>query len=511
MKNLKNQLPPGVFLILICITLAISLSACGDERSKESIDDSTGFRINSPADIAQKSAEEYDDNHSGLITGRTLKSWIDNWEENRPDGITGKLIIIQATRGPSGFEFIKPDNQNVFTYLETGWREPRTNGVSEIAGIVLSGPSIDALIRRYGIDVNNDMIVCAQGTGGNAAMNQGRCWYTFRYWGVDHRNLAVLNGGNNHLNGDWTAGDFTNQDFSAAIANQPSPIINRQISNVKDLRVDNTALQATLEDIIDVLPTRDINNTSNGVFLWDGRSLDQYSAGEASEAGGPLANRYASFQNQATRQGHPRGSVNLNWTNLIDTSTGLYKPKAALRAYLNGEVDENGRGFVDGTYQYLGIGNAYQDGDTVYIWCETAARAAVTQIVTAVILGLPTRLYDASTIEWNSLTGDAYDRDGVLILPSDSPWRTDVLSEPYFPNLPANIAPRNAWSDPQNPAAVAPPRIVDPYAPRSNAVILEDQAYKALDDGEDIGNGNDTGNSGGSGGGVVLPPNPCGG
>jgi len=371
---------------------------------------------------------------------------------------------------------------------------------------VISGPTTDKLIRRYGIDVKNDLIVCAQGTGGNAAMDQGRCWYTFRYWGVDKKNLAVLNGGNNYLGAEWTSSNFTAQPFSPAVAVQPSPIVNKQVSSVRDLLVDNTILQATLEDVIDVLPLRDQNDTRDGFFLWDGRSLDQYSAGEATESGQTLTQeqRYSSFQNGGSRQGHPRGSVQLNWTNLIDTRTGLYKTKAELRNYVDGGTDAFGKGFVDGTYQLLGNGNAYQKGDTVYLWCETSARAAVAQITTAVILGLPTRLYDAAMIEWNSLTGGALDKNGNPILAIDSPWRTDELSGPSFPNKPELVAPRGA-----DFTSVAP-RIIDPYAANTQAVIVEDKAY-ITPKVEAPSSSSSSSSSSSTGGGVSLPPNPCGG
>lgn len=508
----KRKVARSTLLISLLVSAGVVLSGCGGERSEAGAQNQGDLVINTPQDIAQESAELYDDNRNGLITGKTLKSWIDNWEQNRPKGINGKLVILQQTKGPAGYEFIKPNNKNVFTYLENGWREPRSNGVTEIAGIVISGPTIDNLIRKYGIDVQNDLIVCAQGTGGSAAMDQGRCWYSFRYWGVEAKNLAVLNGGNNHLNGSWTADDFqsvTTINGDPEWKKHPSPIINRQVSSVRDLKVDNTSLQATLEDVINALPTSDVNNKEDGYFLWDGRSLDQYSAGEASEPGGALADRYSSFQNAGSRQSHPRGAVQLNWTNFIDSSTGLYKTKAQIRAYLQGEVDEFGKGFVDGTYQHLGAGNAYQKGDIAILWCETSARAAVTQIASAVILGLPTRLYDAAMIEWNSLTAGGVDKNGIEILPANSTWDTSALSAPFFVNEANKIAARNAYSDPENPAATNAPRIVNPYADHAGLVIAEDKAYKQpakLDDQPSNG-----GSSGGSSGGSGLAPNPCGG
>jgi 3-mercaptopyruvate sulfurtransferase SseA len=498
------QLAKKPIAIALVSVVSLGLFGCGGEASKTDAQGNIKIKVNTPQDIAQESADNYDDNVNGVITGKTLKSWINDWEANRPSGIKGKLVILQQTQGPADYEFIKPNNTNVFTYLESGWRQPRSNGVTEIAGIVINGQNTDALIRKYGIDVKNDLIVCAQGTGGNSAMDQGRCWYTFRYWGVDAKNLAILDGGNNHLNGVWTAEDFTKVPFNGALKH-PSPIINKQISSVKDLGVDNTALQATLEDLINVLPTHDENNLRDGVFLWDGRSLEQFSAGEESEAGGTLTNRYASFQNNSPRQSHPRGSVHLNWVNFIDTRTGLFKTKAEMKAYLDGHVDSFGKGFVDGTYQHLGLGNAYQKGDVVYLWCETSARAAVTQIASAVVLGLPTRLYDAAMIEWNSLMAGAVDKNGDLILDKNSPWDTTVLSAPYFPNKAELINPRDAEKTP------SAPRIVDGFAPHSNVVIEEDKAYLRPQAASSSSTGGSTGGGNSGGGGVTLPSNPCGG
>lgn len=60
----------------------------------------TPIVVNSPAQIAQESADDYNDNENGLITGATLKRWKDDWLNERPAGITGKLVILQVTEGP---------------------------------------------------------------------------------------------------------------------------------------------------------------------------------------------------------------------------------------------------------------------------------------------------------------------------------------------------------------------------------------------------------------------------
>lgn len=488
--NPRIETAPGLAAALYLGALLLA----GCSGSEDTSNGGTGITVNSAAVIAQESADDYNANVNGLITGTTLKRWKDDWVNQRPAGVTGKLVIFQATAGPAGAEYIKPNGTSVFTYLSPSseWIQTRSNGVILTQSMVPDGPTMDALLKKYNVDPQRDMIVCAMGTGnpGNA-MAQGRCWYALRYWGADKKNLAILNGGNQWLNGNGMAA----ADFQATASAAP----NNGTATVKDLRVDNTALQATLEDMLAILPSSDTNVLNDGVFLWDARSIGQYSAGERLEdadsgyvaCGTPRCappagyNYMSSFQNNGSRQGHPWGAAQLNFGNMLDAAQGYsYKPKAALASYLNGDVDAAGKGFVDGSYQPLGAGNAYQPGDIVYAFCETTFRAMITGITAGVILGKPTRFYDGAIVEWNSLSY-LQDATGNYILPVDSPWRTD---------------PRSFFRPASSPTLVAQRTITDAYAASANAIIRADKLYKTQAAG---------GSGGGSGGG--MPANPCGG
>src|SRR5690554_999434 len=111
-----------LLLILLPVT-ALILSGCGGERSEAK----TGSLSKStPAQITNVSKDNYDDNVNGLITYKTLKGWLDNWQQNKPAGINGKLVIIQQQIGDTGFEFIKPNNETSFTYVQGSWLETRS-------------------------------------------------------------------------------------------------------------------------------------------------------------------------------------------------------------------------------------------------------------------------------------------------------------------------------------------------------------------------------------------------
>lgn len=508
----------GTSMGLTCVAVML-LSACGGTEDGTSADlrnngNLTAVTVNTPADLAQASANNYDQNENGLITGNTLKRWISDWENERPAGITGKLVILQLNAGPAGAEFIKSNKTNVFTYHApsgndvTGWwTQTRSNGVIVTQQMVPDGPKMDALLQAHDIDPENDMVVCAMGTGSTGnAMAQGRCWYALRYWGMDAANLSALNGGNQFL----TAGDGVQAAWGAELFMvQPDEPSYRGTASVRDLKVDNTALQATLDDMMAIVTEQDSNNTQDGVFLWDARNLSQYSAGERMENGESTCtdpycvpdgayNYMSSFQNQGSKQGHPNGALQLQFTRLLDNTKGFaYRPKAELEAYMQGET-VNGIGFLDGTYATVGTGNAYQPGDTVYTYCETTFRAMITGFASAAILGYPTRFYDGAMVEWNSLSWKQAREasvNGDYLLPVGSPWRTDRASRSFYRYA------DDAATD------IATRTITDAFSMSADAIVAADKAYKVPAPASGDTSGGSTPGSGGS----VLPPNPCGG
>ncbi|SCZ58014.1 sulfurtransferase [Thiohalomonas denitrificans] len=477
----------------LSLTLAMGLSACGGSEDETYTSETTEEVVQAtPATIAQESDDNYDNNVNGLITGNTLKGWIDNWEANKPAGIEGKLVILQTGSGEAGYEFIAPNGSNVFTYTASEWDEPRSNGVIETVRMVPSGRSMDTFLAKYGIDPARDMIVCAQGTAGAGnAMRAGRCWYMFRYWGTPKEHLAVLDGGN-----QWNGENTTLGAGYFAAAGSTPPM--NGTASVKDLPEINFALQATLEDMMNAAPSQDANLLNDGVFIWDARGNNLPTSDPVDRGDEYSPDDDTDFRNGGATQGHPNGALLLSYGNIADGSAGwTYKPKAEIQAYLDGEADAGGNQFVDGTLQGVGAGRAYQEGDTIYTYCETTYRAMVTGFASAAILGLPTRFYDGAMYEWHSMS-NAVDSNGNTILPWDSPWRTDKSEWSMF---------RTA-SDPAN---VDPRAIVNAYASSANAVINEDLAYKGItvDDGGDTETDSDDGGS--SGGGVEMPTNSCGG
>ena len=476
----------------IVLAAAFGLAGCGGGGedttvgvSTPTIGDPVRVYVNAPADIAQVSADNYDDNVNGLITDTTLKRWIDDWAANRPAGITGRLIILQVNKGPAGSEYITPNPAGgVLTYSIPSSRltMDRSNGVTTTRTMVPDGAAMDAFLSDYGIDPTKDMLVCAMGAGSaGAAMSMGRCWYMMRYWGVPKEHVAQLNGGAANAGTGVMLGYVgPTATCDESVSTTCLPRLPRSSSiSVRNLPQDNTALQATMADVIDVVEGRE------SAFLWDARNEGQYLG--------------TNFQNANSQAGHPNGALLLEHTDMVD-NIGRYKSKDVLRQYLNGELPA-GANFqfrtdnnAGGVAVPVGPGNAYQPGQTVITYCETTMRAMLTGTVTSMILGLPTRFYDGAMVEWNSMS-HFQDSNNDFILPSDSPWRTDRPDRSWYVYSTTTVDPR----------IINDPYYDDPDYRVANAIIDADKAYK-------IG-ATSTGGSGGGagGGGGGLPSNPCGG
>ncbi|HEB85987.1 MAG TPA: hypothetical protein ENI68_03085, partial [Gammaproteobacteria bacterium] len=444
--------PARFFSLLLLAGVALLAGGCGGGGNTNTGyatspgGDPVAIKVNTAAEIAQVSNADYNKNVNGLITGATLQGWIDNWKKNRPSGITGRLIILQINRKDpiSGNEYYitpKP-TQGVFTYSiisDTSAKSrlvmSRSNGVTTTRAMVLDGASMDKFLHDYGIDPTQDMIVFAMGVGGYFAnMQMGRGWYLFRYWGVASSHLAVLDGGANStavMNPSYLGSTATCDETSVAasavavpVATPPVPITaadgsiatslltgptaaydattgdltnscslpeSGQVS-VKNLPQDNTALQATLEDVMNVVKGQAT------AFIWDARSTGEYGATQGVKGTTYLG---IDFRNGGAKQGHPKGAFNLRYRYLLMTDGSFrYKDKATLQSYMDGNQVGGGEFLrydaASSSLVALGAGKAYQSGETIITYCETTYRAMITGIAAGVVLGLPVRFYDGA-------------------------------------------------------------------------------------------------------------------
>lgn len=485
---------------------AATMVLAGCSGTEDTMSSSTVYKEATAASLATVSASDYNDNESGLITGATLTSWIDDWAANKPATIAGELIILQVSDGAltdavdascldgddadavGTCKYFKPAaGVRSYSLDSSTWVETRDNGVTETVSVVLSGEKMDALLAAYDIDPTSDMIVFAMGTGGGFQnMLMGRAHYLFRYWGTDATHLAMLNGGATHASViAGYRGTYLGESNSG-----PAPT--GGTVSVKDLYVDNTVLQATLGEMMAVARGEVADS-----FVWDARSPGEW-GGDLLSTGGTNATCVdvddidgdlditETVGCKTAMNGTVKGAKNLNYSTLLvsdDASEDLN--------------NKDGVTAADASYRYLDKATlatmvsdlGYTAGKTVYTYCRTTYRAMITGTASGLILGYPTRFYDGAMIEWLQMASVTNHEDG-LNLPATSPWQTAALTD----NLTYNVKDY-----------IDVPVITNAYASSSDKVVEADRAYK-------VGSVNSASSSGSvSSGSASLPANPCGG
>lgn len=213
----------------------------------------------------------------GLITPQTLARFQSNWQANKPNHITGNLIILQTDAadrvagGATSPYVAENPSQGVYVYLlddykpvdlpSGGFRFNQTRDTGLFSSSVryqANGAFVDDWLKTFGINLSKDLVVFAVGTGNGisggaypakavgagAVQDVTRGVYWLRYWGADIKNLAILNGNlNKKANGAGIALSASRSGIN----------LERNAGfSVKQLRVDNTVLTLGLEDIYEI-------------------------------------------------------------------------------------------------------------------------------------------------------------------------------------------------------------------------------------------------------------------
>lgn len=419
---MKNTL---IYSSLLAIGLGL-LGNCGEGSSDSSAlalaaigGGASGVKVASASDLAIESADDYNENRFGLITSATLRSWVSDWANNKPAGITGNLVIFQANRvgadankslilPTSGVKvFVSVAGNNTALYSWRTFRETRYNGLISIPGGtvttggngLISGASIDEWFQTYGVDPTKDLIVFASGSGDNYG-SIGHQHYSLRYWGVAHEHLAILNG---TIKGQFPEAELGND------TDESVPPLNGTFS-VKQLKnVDNRILTLSIEDTIEVAKNNghhSVKGLSSTVLISDNRTANnnndinvytsaagwqEYNGGENTTGTTKSGGGAVAFE------GHLKGAVFVPHYNLVDRSSldnaYAYTTSAAgtfstLKFKSKADVQD-----IWDSYGTTGGPNAgapaYEEGQTILQYCRTNTRTQTSGISTLLILGRP--------------------------------------------------------------------------------------------------------------------------
>lgn len=386
------------------------------------------LHVSTPAELTDESADDYEDNEHGLITGGTLKSWLDDWTGNRPADIDGDLVIIQVV--PSNVtsfnNLAANEEEGIRSYLvgAGAFNIARDNGFSAFETDIPDGATADAWLRTYDVDPTEDLVVLVfeqQGNTQNSIVQSiGRAWVFLKYWGTSSEHLAILNGSLN-----WNANNY---GFPLATTGSHtfSDPPNDGTATVRDTWVDNTALSVPLEELITLLDRRaDEPGEDDGVRIVDARGgAEAYGLAKATSTGRINCTSYTGTGTNAKCstpfEGRIKGAQSVPWPQFLDTAPNGFRffPKAQIKAIFDAQA-----GWDD-------------DAELTIQYCRTNQRSTVTGIAASTILGYPTRLYETSFIEWGHASagpeqtglGGAGNEEtpNKSLVAADFPFRTDL-------------------------------------------------------------------------------------
>ncbi|PKA24870.1 sulfurtransferase [Leptospira levettii] len=483
------------------------------------------IRVNTVTDLTNESSADYNENKWGLITGSTLNSWVSNWQSNRPSGITGKLVVLQTdaanrVSGDGHNAYIKSDpSSGVYVYLLNDYTTPdlpsggfrfnqtRDSGLfNNSIRYQANGTFVDDWLNTYNIDPTKDLVVFAAGTGNGTTVSADpgaatatvagaiqditRGFYWLRYWGVDVKHLAILNG---NLRYNITNNFVQTAQTSTTKSTLPTT---KGTFSVRQLRVDNTAITLGLEDVYEIaknnLTTSNVFGITNTQFLIDARPSTQFGSGRSAgvngdtsqyittgfdSAGAPVVWGASGDTNSANTagktyvpfEGNIKGAVSFPWLALFEGIPDSGNTSGVTATAFNNGYRYKSKSALANIFANKG----YVAGSTVISQCRTNFEAQVNGFASLNILGYPTAYYDGSLVEWTALVSSHPDNHTNQV-PSDFKWRTDLASVSVFGYNPQISNSGNVGSA----ISRVKPAPVNLQATTSKKFIQEDKAYK---------------------------------
>ncbi len=427
----------------------VALSGCGS-------DDVKAVTVQEPATISFKSDRDYNNNNHGVISAATLTKWLDDWKTNKPAGVEGRLVVLQA--GTVSFDqnrtFLPHNDSDVLVYGIPGGGacDPsykRFDGISNTPGAMVAGQNIDGNVNYYQINPEKDFVVVAVAEGSTAIREITRTWWSMIYWGWDMNKIAFLNGS--------VAYNFA--DKKNYLVAQPSPMPEKTHEyHMSTLKTDRTSLHLYIDEMKEIAKKED----KSGYFILDARGTEEYDGSKASKSASKTCGINHDKQCLTAFRGHIKGAVDFPYTDILIMDDG--------KEDLNGDgvIDKNDASFKFKSYDDLTALYAqkgYKEGDTVIAYCRTGRKSTLSALTATTVLGYPYRMYDGSWMQWGMMA-HAEDTNGTFILPESSSVRTDtdVYSVIYSYNDPIDVNPADIYK-------------IDLNATKSQKIKEEDQAY----------------------------------
>lgn len=214
-----------------------------------------------------------------IISAQTLIKWADEGKINAPFGTADRVVVVALTT-PASFVARRhiPDAVVLQSAELTMTRE---EGLGPTIQMMLSGPVMDALVQRLGIDGQTTIVLTAPKASSDLEMYQvSVAYWTFRYWGFSRDRIKILNGGDD-------AWEVAGQPLTDAVVSVPKSTYTVSANqNLKDVvrysvgemltTVDNINRDRTLLNTWQLLDVRSFATTPYLANTYRGSSATQF-------------------------------------------------------------------------------------------------------------------------------------------------------------------------------------------------------------------------------------------
>jgi 3-mercaptopyruvate sulfurtransferase SseA len=393
---------------------------------------------------------------SAIIDAQTLGRWTDEGKVNAPLGTADRVVVVSvATLANFTSTTKKHIPDAVLLEAPAELTITREEGLGPTIQLMLSGPRMDALVQRLGIDGSTTIVLTVpRGSSDLEFWQMSVTYWTFRYWGFSRDRIKILNGGDD-------AWDVAGRPLTDAIL-VPTP----STYSVTQNKVLKDVLRVSVGEMLGYVDA--INRDRSLLNTWQLVEVRGYTTSPY------ITNSY--------RQANANQFVT-DRVNGEATRNRLYPDRTTLVSRMAASP------VLDGAAQTF-----LSPGKKTIAMCFTSTSASPTFVLFDAVLGVPEgdiMMYDASASQWNNYTLARIQAAGASVAQATT-WAFDVAT-------PGTSALRAIGAFPaavpgENP--FVPGNFI--YAPtqsEANQVESTDKAYMAATQG-----GGTPGGGGGGGG-----------
>ncbi len=387
-----------------------------------------------------------------IIDAGTLAKWMDEGKVNAPFGTADRVVIVSVATSANFTSTTKKHiAEAVLLDYPNELTMTREEGLGPAGTMMLSGPRMDALVQKLGIDgATTVVLTIPRGSTDNDTYQLSVAYWTFRYWGFSRERVKILNGGDD-------AWDVAGQPLSDAVL-VPTP---SKWSVTANKTLHDSFRMSVGEMIVFV---DGVNRDKSLLSTWQmldvrGLTISPYIANAYRGNGG--------FQFVTDR------------VNGEAARNRLYPDQATLVARMSSSpvVDGSASAFLS-------------PGKKTIVMCGSSTSASPSFVLFDAVLAVPEgsiAMYDGSSSQWNNYSVAKITAAGATAAQAGN-WAFDSGSRAVG-TLPAAVPGESAF--------VPGNFVYSPSQAEANQIESADKAYMANTSGGSGGGGGGGGTTGG--------------